>query len=102
MAESMRKYKTKLRMQYLNSHKTQEEKLNNRPPGVRPEDWEVFIKHNADPKTIEQREKNIEIRKKMKIYHTSGRHGHTRLEEKMVSIGFLCNMKTLIILFHKS
>eukprot|EP00268_Persea_americana_P060284 TRINITY_DN7486_c0_g1_i2.p1 TRINITY_DN7486_c0_g1~~TRINITY_DN7486_c0_g1_i2.p1 ORF type:complete len:212 (-),score=39.40 TRINITY_DN7486_c0_g1_i2:246-881(-) len=57
MAESMRKYKTKLRMQYLNSHKTQEEKLNNRPPGVRPEDWEVFIKHNADPKTIEQREK---------------------------------------------
>ncbi|KAJ8629819.1 hypothetical protein MRB53_023142 [Persea americana] len=44
MAESMRKYKTKLRMQYLNSHKTQEEKLNNRPPGVRPEDWEVSIR----------------------------------------------------------
>eukprot|EP00268_Persea_americana_P037191 TRINITY_DN3682_c0_g2_i1.p1 TRINITY_DN3682_c0_g2~~TRINITY_DN3682_c0_g2_i1.p1 ORF type:complete len:106 (+),score=5.60 TRINITY_DN3682_c0_g2_i1:71-388(+) len=52
MAESMRKYRTKLSMQFLDPHKTHEDKLNNRPPRVRPEDWEAFIVYNAYLKRI--------------------------------------------------
>ncbi|XXG72113.1 hypothetical protein AAC387_Pa07g1276 [Persea americana] len=83
MSEMFRKYKTTLRMRYLDPHTTQEDRLSNCPPIVRPEDWEAFIDHNSNPKTIEQRKKNAEVRKNLDIYHTSGRHGHARLEEKM-------------------
>ena len=80
------KVQKKLRSKYLDAHATPKDKLNNRPPGVRLEDWEAFIEDNLSPKTI-QRKKNIEVRKKINIYHTSGRYGHARLQKKMVNIG---------------
>ena len=45
------KYKAKLRMNYLNLHTTYDDKLNNRPPGIKPEDWESFVEHNMDAKS---------------------------------------------------
>lgn len=53
--DMMRKYKKKLRSKYLDAYATPEDKLNNRPPGVRPEDWEAFIEDNLSPKTIERK-----------------------------------------------
>ncbi|RWR97595.1 hypothetical protein CKAN_02703800 [Cinnamomum micranthum f. kanehirae] len=83
MSEMMRKYRAKLRTKYLDPHTTHEDRLNNRPPGVRSEDWEAFVEHNSNPKTVERRKKNTDVRKKLNIYHASGRYGHTRLEERM-------------------
>eukprot|EP00268_Persea_americana_P064018 TRINITY_DN8376_c0_g1_i10.p1 TRINITY_DN8376_c0_g1~~TRINITY_DN8376_c0_g1_i10.p1 ORF type:complete len:317 (-),score=43.86 TRINITY_DN8376_c0_g1_i10:199-1149(-) len=83
MADATRKYNNRLRTEYLDPHTTHEARLNNRPLGVRPEDWAAFFEHNVVPKTIEQRRKNTDVRKKLNIYHTSGRYGHARLEEKL-------------------
>lgn len=53
----MQKYRAKLRTKHLDPHTTHEDRLNNRPPGVRSEDWEAFVEHNSNPKTIERRKK---------------------------------------------
>ena len=75
MSDMFRKCKAKLRTNYLDLHTTHDNKLNNRPLGMKLEDWEASVEHNLNPKTIKQRKINAEVRKNLDIYHTSGGHG---------------------------
>ncbi|KAI3955688.1 hypothetical protein MKW98_006048, partial [Papaver atlanticum] len=75
--KSWKNKKTTLR-KWCDQFSTVAERKNNRPQGVKREDWEKFVKMHDSEEDQKLREIGKESRKLLKVLHTTGRDGIAR------------------------
>lgn len=96
MPEYYRRFKSDLRMDYLDKYPTIEEQEKHVPNGVREEDWKEFVRNESTPEAKAIRAQNAKNKKASKYVWGGGQKSAAEVEYEMV-IEFLATSTKIVI-----